>query len=55
MDISKDWTIENIYYYEWKNEIIQKMNFSLAKDVASFFNQTIVAEYTENTNKLTIK
>ncbi|MDD2566101.1 MAG: C39 family peptidase [Candidatus Gracilibacteria bacterium] len=43
IDISKAGAIENIYYYEGKSDKIQKMNFALAKGLAGFFNQMIVA------------
>lgn len=49
-DISKDWRIEKIYYYEWKTSTIQTMDYNFAKQVASFFNEMIVVNNSNSLN-----
>lgn len=52
-DINNNWKITNIYYYEWRNSDIQKMDFNFAKQVASFFNETITIKRI-NSNSTTL-
>lgn len=44
MDFTKDWMIDNIYFYEWKNINKQKMSFENLKELAKYFNQMIVID-----------
>lgn len=41
-DIWKNGNIENIYFYEWKTNDMQKMNFIEALKNANYFNETII-------------
>ncbi|EKE28676.1 MAG: hypothetical protein ACD_3C00030G0002 [uncultured bacterium (gcode 4)] len=52
VDIDKAGKIENIYYYEWKKDEIQKMPFALFLQTTSFFNEMIVIKKTDLSAKI---
>lgn len=44
IDLSRDGKIENVYYYEWRSEKIQKMEYDLFLNLTSYFNQMITTK-----------
>jgi hypothetical protein len=50
-DISKEWNIESVYYFEWKKEELQKMEYSLFLQTTAFFNEIIVVNSAQKNSK----
>lgn len=56
MDMYPNWKIQNVYFYEWRSESLQKMSYESISAAAWFFNEIIIVKNKEvKNNFITLK